>query len=343
MAEILTQREIDDLIAQMDAEAAGGGQGHGATGAAPVRRDREALGEKRVRVYDFRRPDKFSKDQLRTLSMIHDNFARLLTGYFSATFRTMVAVNIASVDDLTYEEFTRGVSNPSVMGVFSLAPLKGNAIINIDPGIAFPMIDRMFGGPGQGLDKSRPLTEIESTVMERLTGGFLQTLTEAWINIAKLTPRLEGLESNPMFAQIVAPSEIVIIVTLDCRIGENRGQMAICLPYILIEPILPKLSAHNWFSATQREATPEILSRLQGRLEEARVPLSVRLGDTHLTVRDLLGLENGDVIVLDQHLNERLLAFIGNKPKFWVEPGRLGSRLAVRLTGLVEQKEDDDE
>lgn len=343
MAEILTQREIDELIAQM---GAGGEIDLGAppTGkTASARRDRESLGDKRVRVYDFRRPDKFSKDQLRTLSMIHDNFARLLTGYFSATFRTMVAVSIASVDDLTYEEFTRGVSNPSVMGIFSLGPLKGNAIIDINPNIAFPMIDRMFGGPGQGLDKPRPLTEIENTVMERLISGFLQILTEAWVNIAKLTPRMEGLESNPMFAQIVAPNEIVIIVTLDCKIGENRGQMAICLPYILIEPILPRLSAHNWFSATQREATPETLARLQGRLEEARVPLSVRLGEANLTVRDLLGLEKDDVIVLDQRVTDRLLAYIGNKPKFWAEPGKMGSRLAVRLTGLVEQKEDDDE
>ncbi|MHB9145598.1 MAG: flagellar motor switch protein FliM [Symbiobacteriia bacterium] len=342
MAEILTQREIDELITQMAVE-------NGAHSAADVRgaglrakRGLDGLEEKRVRVYDFRRPDKFSKDQLRTLSMIHDNFARLLTGYFSATFRSMVSVGIASVDDLTYEEFTRGVSNPSVMGVFSLAPLKGNAIIDINPTIAFPMIDRIFGGPGQGLDKPRPLTEIETTVMERLSTGFLQNLAEAWGNIAKLTPRLEGMESNPMFAQIVAPSEIVIIVTLDCRIGDNRGQMAICLPYILIEPVLPKLSAHNWFSATQREATPETLSRLQQRLEEARVPVSVRLGDTNLTVKEVLELEPGDVIVLDNAVRNDLLAYVGNKAKFWVQPGKLGSRLAVRLTRLLEKEGDDE-
>lgn len=343
MAEILTQREIDDLIAQMAAETGGRPAGRDNQSAARGKRARDGSEEKRVRVYDFRRPDKFSKDQLRTLSMIHDNFARLLTGFFSATFRSMVSVGIASVDDLTYEEFTRGVSNPSVMGVFSLAPLKGNAIIDINPTIAFPMIDRIFGGPGQGLDKSRPLTEIETTVMERLTAGFLQNLAEAWANIANLTPRLEGIESNPMFAQIVAPSEIVIIVTLDCRIGDNRGQMALCLPYILIEPVLPKLSAHNWFSATQREATPETLALLQQRLEEARVPFSVRLGETQLTVEEVLELELGDVIVLDNVVRGDLLAYVGNKPKFWVQPGKLGSRLAVRLTRLTAEEEGENE
>ncbi|MCL5676664.1 MAG: flagellar motor switch protein FliM [Firmicutes bacterium] len=343
MAEILTQREIDDLISQMADEAGNPLAAAGGLSMAAPRRNRDAMEEKRVRVYDFRRPDKFSKDQLRTLSMIHDNFARLLTGFFSATFRTMVSVTIASVDDLTYEEFTRGVHNPSVMGIFSLAPLKGNAIIDINPSIAFPMIDRTFGGPGQGLDKPRPLTEIETTVMERLTSGFLQSLAEAWVNIAKLTPQLEGVEANPMFAQIVAPNEIVIIVTLDCRIGENRGQMALCLPYILIEPILPKLSAHNWFSATQRDATPEILARLQVRLEEARVPFSVQLGDSQLSVRDLLSLEPGDVIVLDKRVSEDMVAFVGNKPKFWVQAGKMGSRMAIRLTGLLEHKEDDNE
>lgn len=342
MAEILTQREIDELISQMAAESAPAHTAAGPAVTARPKRGQDGLEDKRVRVYDFRRPDKFSKDQLRTLSMIHDNFARLLTGFFSATFRSMVSVGIASVDDLTYEEFTRGVSNPSVMGIFSLTPLKGNAIIDINPSIAFPMIDRIFGGPGQGLDKSRPLTEIETTVMERLITGFLQNLTEAWGNIAKLTPRLEGLESNPMFAQIVAPNEIVIIVTLDCRIGDNRGQMAICLPYILIEPVLPKLSAHNWFSATQREVTPETLSRLQQRLEEARVPVSVRLGETDLTVKEVLELERGDVIVLDNAVRGDLLAYVGNKPKFWVQPGKLGSRLAVRLTQLLVEEGDDE-
>ncbi|MCL5045844.1 MAG: flagellar motor switch protein FliM, partial [Actinobacteria bacterium] len=300
MAEILSQKEIDELIASLAAP------GSASVVSPKAREPRPAASagtaaegrERRVRVYDFRRPDKFSKEQLRTLSMIHDNFARLLTTVFSGHFRSMVSVSVASVDDLTYAEFIRSIANPSVLTVFSLPPLKGNAVMDINPSIAFPMIDRIFGGPGNKLDKARPLTEIEGVVMERLSRGFLESLAEAWHNIAEFKPQVEGIEANPLFTQVVPPNEIVVSVSLDTRIGDNQGTMTLCLPYMVIEPVLPKLSAHNWFASSQRDA-PTMSQGLQKRLAEARIPLTAYLGQARIKVRDLLALQRGDVIPLN--------------------------------------------
>ena len=343
MAEILTQQEIDDLIAAM---GAGEPVREQAPAVEPVRApspQREGQRERRVRVYDFRRPDKFSKEQLRTISMIHDNFTRLLATFFSAHFRAVVQLSLSSVDQMTYGEFTRALSDPTVLSIFTLKPLKGNGLLDITPAVAFPMIDRLFGGPGQAVEKIRPLTEIEQTVMDRLSRGFLSSLAEAWRNVIELEPRLEAMESNPMFAQIASPNEIVVAVVIDLRMGEHRGNINLCLPYLLIEPVLPKLSAHSWFASSQREATPELLSNLNHRLAETGVPLIAVLGQAAVSVRDLLGLEAGDVVRLDTRVGGEIDVTVGSRPKFTGQPGTFNGRLAVRIKALAGSEEDEDE
>lgn len=336
MAEILSQKEIDDLIAAMVAEE---------TGRSPQKAQPQvvSIGHRRVRVYDFRRPDKFSKDQLRTLHMIHDNFSRLLTTFFSGQFRTMVQMVVGSVDQATYQEFVRSVTNPTVLGVFSLPPLKGNCVIDINPAISFPMLDRLFGGPGQALQQNRPLTEIEQVVMSRVVNGTLDALKEAWKNIIGFTPRLERLETSPLFAQIVAPNEIVVTVAIDVRVGEHVGAITLCLPFIVLEPILEKISAHNWFSSATSEVDPVDTEILRQRVGEARVQLVAQLGSAEVTVGELLDLEPGDVVVLDQKTNQELLMFVGTRPKFTILPGVRNGRMAARIRGLVEEGEETDE
>ena len=297
--------------------------------------------ERRVRVYDFRRPDKFSKEQLRTISMIHDNFARLLTTVFSGQFRSMVSVSVASVDDLTYAEFIRSIANPSVLAIFSLPPLKGNAVMDINPSIAFPMIDRIFGGPGNKLDKARPLTEIEQVVMERMFRGFLESLAEAWHNIVEFKSQVDAIESNPLFTQVVPPNEIVVAVSLDTRIGDNKGTMTLCLPYMVIEPVLPKLSAHNWFAASQGDV-PTVSQGLQKRLAEARIPMTAYLGQTRLKVRDLLALQRGDVIPLNSRVDDDMRITVGNRYKFNGRPGTVAGRVAVRINSVVFEEAEDE-
>lgn len=353
MADILSQAEIDALIhamsdggglAQADADAEAGSAGNEAATASAPRGHAERQNparDRRLRVYDFRRPDKFSKDQLRTISMIHDNFTRLLTTYFSATFRTMLQVSLLSVDQVTYGEFTRGISEPAIMGVFSLPPLKGTAVLDLQPSVAFPMLDRLFGGPGQSLDKIRALTDIETSVMERLIRGFLSSLREAWQNVVAFEPKLEAIETNPLFAQVVAPNEICVAVTVEIRVGEHRGNLQLCLPYLVLEPVVPKLSAHNWFASAQRETSPEMLAALNRRLEEARVPVVAVLGEATVTFGELLNLEPGDVVLLNRRARDEITVLINTRPKFAALPGTLGGRLALRLTRVIEQEEEE--
>lgn len=327
MSEILTQKEIDSLIASLS------------TGGLAVEETKKE--DRPVRIYDFRRPDKFSKDQIRTLQMLHDNFARLLTTTFSAHFRTMVQTNIASVDQVTYGEYVRALKNPAIVGVVNLAPLPGNAVMDISHTIAFPMIDRLFGGAGQTDERARALTEIEIIVMERIFVQFLDTLKEAWKNIAELKPKLETIESNPLFAQVVGSAEMAVLITFSAKLGEAVGSINFCLPYLVIEPILPKLSAQHWFSTSQRtvaQGSPELL---QKRLEEATIPVSVLLGETNISVRDLLGLQAGDVVQLDNPVTSEMKGFIGSRVKFRGRPGNVGRRMALKVTALAGGEEDD--
>jgi len=331
VTEILTQKEIDQLIAAIS------------SGEAVVEGARTRERPRQLRVYDFRRPSKFSKEQIRTLQMLHDNFSRLLTTYFSTLFRTMIQLAVASVDELTYGEFMRSMPNPGVIAVVSLEPLKGSAILEISPAVAFPMIDRLLGGSGQALDKPRALSEIEQTVMERVINGFLSNLREAWKNIVELKPQLNGIETNPLFAQIVAPNEIVVTIVFRAKIGDHAGAINLCIPYIVIEPILSRLTAHNWFASSQRDVAPEVKDVLNRKVEATQMPITVELGTTEVTLGELLELKVGDVIQLDNRIHDELKVRVGPRVKYRGRPGRVGKHLAVQLTSLVTEGVDGDD
>lgn len=325
MTEILSQKEIDQLISAIS------------SGETRVEGAKSTDRPRQLRVYDFRRQSKFSREQIRTLQMLHDNFSRLLTTYFSGLFRTMIQIGVSSVDELTYGEFMRSMPSPGVLAIVSLDPLKGTAILEISPSIAFPMIDRLFGGSGQPLDRPRALSEIEQTVMERVIAGFLSNLREAWKNIVELKPQLEGIETNPLFAQIVAPNEIVVSIVFRAKIGDHAGAINLCIPYIVIEPVLSRLTAHNWFAASQRDPAPEVKQALQHKVAEASMPLSAELGGTAVTVGDMLELKVGDVIALDNRVGDELRVRIGPKIKYRGRPGKVGKRMAVQITRVVEE------
>ncbi|MEW6723383.1 MAG: flagellar motor switch protein FliM [Bacillota bacterium] len=320
MSEILTQAEIDALIGALQS-----GEAH-IQGPSADERIRQ------IRVYDFRRPSKFSKDQIRTLQMLHDNLARLLTTYFSTLFRTMVQLTVSSVDELTYGEFTRSLASPGIIGVVNLEPLAGSGILEIGPSIAFPMIDRLFGGAGQTVEKYRALSEIEQTVVQRVLMGFFANLREAWKNIIELRPRLETIETNPLFTQVVPANEIVVAIVFRAKIGDHTGTINFCIPFIAIEPVLPRLTAHNWFAAAQREQGPAGRAALRARVEETMLPVSLVLGEAGITVAELLDLKIGDVIRLNSRANDELTVSVGEAPSFLGRPGQVKNRLAVRIT-----------
>ena len=207
---------------------------------------------RKIKIYDFRRPDKFSKEQMRTVQNMHETFARLTTTSLSASLRILVNVHVASVDQLTYEEFIRSIPTTTTLAVVSMDPLKGQIILEIDPAVTFTIIDRLFGGAGEGSKLTRELTDIEHSVMEGIIVKILGNLREAWTQVIDLRPRLSQIEVNPQFAQIVPPTEMVVLVTLETKIGDVEGMMNLCIPYLTIEPIISKLSAQYWYSSDRK-------------------------------------------------------------------------------------------
>lgn len=331
MSEVLTQEEIDALLGALT---------RGEVDAEELKQEQS---KKKVRVYDFRRPNKFSKEQIHTLQVIFENYSRSLGTYFSAQLRTPVTVEVLSVEQITYDEFVRSINNPTILAIFSLPPLDGNAILEINLDLGFAILDRMFGGPGATIDKVRGLTEIEETVMDRVCNKMLYYLEEPWATIAPLKPMLERIDSNPQFTQIVSPGEMVVIVSLETYIGDVMGVINVCIPFIVLEPIITKLNVNYYYASSVKQRDPGDTKAIRNRLQETKIPVRVVLGNTVITIADLIELNVGDVVPLDRRIDEELEVVIGSKTKFYAKPGTLSNRMAVQITRVVEEGVDEDE
>jgi flagellar motor switch protein FliM len=328
MTEVLSQDEIDQLLTAIS------------SGEVEPQEVQQATDQKKIKIYDFKRPDKFSKDQIRTINNMHETFARLTTTNLSAQLRSLAQVHVASVDQLTYEEFIRSIPNPTTLAVINMDPLKGTAILEVDPAVTFAIIDRSFGGQGEGTKFSRDLTEIEQSVMEGIIVRVLGNMREAWSSVIDLRPRLGNIETNPQFAQVVPPTEMVVLVTLETKVGDVEGMMNFCIPYMTIEPIISKLSAQYWYSSIRRGGQTENLEILKERLSTVEVSVVAEVGSMDLTVRDVLNLKNGDVVRFpNTRVNDSMSLTIGNKRKFMCRPGMLGNRLAVQIIKKLEEIE----
>ena len=329
MNEVLSQDEIDQLLQAIS------------TGESEADEFKPVTDTRRIKIYDFRRPDKFSKEQIRTVSNMHETFSRLTTTSLSAQLRTLVHVHVASVDQLTYEEFIRSIPTPTTLAVINMDPLKGNAVLEIAPEITFIIIDRLFGGSGDtGGKVNRDLTDIEQSVMEGIIVRILANMREAWTQVIDLRPRLQQIETNPQFAQIVPPSEMVILVTLEIKIGEEAGMMNICIPYITIEPIVSKLSSSFWFSSVRRSSTTQYLGTLKEKLADVEMELVADIGSINVPIRDVLSLRTGDVIRLNTiKVGEPLTLSVGSKKKFYCQPGVVGKKVAVQIIEKIDEQE----
>ncbi len=291
-----------------------------------------------IKRYDFRRPDKFSKDQLRTLQIIHESFARLLATHMSAYLRTMVEGEVVSVAQMSYDEFIRSLANPTLMAVVSFPPLEGNGLIEIPPDLSFVIIDRLLGGPGTVPPRLRELTEIEQTVMRRVLNRAVTSLGEAWESLVPMQPRLERVEVNPQFVQLVPPLDMVVVVVVRMHWRGMDGRMNICIPHGALETVAPRLSAHYLFGSNQTVESGKHVEELQRRVAAMSVPVTVTLGHTQVTVGELLELAPGDVVRLETRVGDDLPVRVGDKTKFHARPGRIGSRLAVEITEVVDPK-----
>lgn len=327
---ILSQEEIDALMAALQSEPDEIAEEPQPSGTPGVR----------VQAYDFLRPGKFSKDQIRTLQMMHESFGRNLQTSLSAYLRTQVNIELTTVKEMMYEEFADSFANLAILSILRLHPLQGSAVLAIDPNIGFVMLDRLLGGPGTSLKRPRPLTEIEQTVVRRIIERMVQILEEEWNQVVDLEVQFERIELNPQFTQLVPPKDMTVVVRFNVEICSVIGRMNLCIPYAALEPVSSKLRAQLWFAGEQQQGDPESQQIIQRRLRNMRLPLIAELGTGRITIGDFLDLGAGDVIQLGTRAKDPLAIRIGRGTKFLGKPGRVGSRLAVELTSIVKKEAD---
>lgn len=318
--EILSQAEIDNLLTALS------------TGRARAEDLKETEKKTSYKLYDFRRPDKFSKEQLRTLNNLHDNFTRLLSNFLSAYLRYNINVRVAAVEQYTFDDFIRSIPTPTIISVFSARQCKGLAIMETNPQFLFPVIDLLFGGHGDMPGQIRDLTEIEMSVVRQLIIQILDYLKLAWADFFSLEPQLEAIEANPFLYQVVSPTEIVAVITFTTVVGVTRGLINLCFPYLMLEPILSRVPTTYSFAQTVESADEE--KKIQYWLNEAKIDLKVILGDEIITVKDFLALTPGDVVPLNRKTDQELDLYVGNQLKYKVQAGILKNHLAVQISTL---------
>lgn len=338
MTDVLTQEEInallsayskdqpDEVVEVAVAPAAAG---------APAQKVSKAL-----KNWDFRRPERFSKDQLRTLQMLHETYARYASTSLSVLLRTPVKVTLVSIEQATYEEYLGSLQNPSVIYIFRMPPLDGSAILEINTGISFCMIDRMLGGPGKARMRVRELTEIEQTLMRTAVDRLLSDLGASWVQLAEIHPEFEDYETNPQFAQIVPPHDPVCLLAFEVKIGDTFGSVNMCIPYSVIQPVTGRLSAQRWFMESTRKGSSRRSQIEEKALERVSIPVRVELGRCMVSMREVLGLEIGDIVRLDHRAGDELVLFVGELPKLFCAPGTEGKKLAVQVTRLIGPEEE---
>ena len=287
MSDILSQNEIDALLNALN------------TGEVDVEDIKEDKVESKAKKYDFKSPKKLAKDQLKTLQIIHEDFSRTLNTFLSGYLRTYVQTEVLSVEELSYYEFSNSIVNPAILAIIDFYPLNGQIIIDISSVVAFTLIDRILGGQGKEIQESRSFTEIEITLIKNILRQLTTLMVGPWENVIELEPKLDKIETNSQFAQIVSPNETTALITLNLKIGEVEGFLNICIPHIVIEPILPKLSTKFWFSNISKQATEVDKHVIEKRLINSSVNVNVELGYTYITVKEFLKLQLGDVIVLN--------------------------------------------
>ncbi|SDY71775.1 flagellar motor switch protein FliM [Evansella caseinilytica] len=331
MADVLSQGEIDALLSALS------------TGEMNADELKKEESQRKVKLYDFKRALRFSKDQIRSLTRIHENFARLLTTQLSAQLRTFVQIAVASVDQLPYEEFIRSVPKMTLMNVFEPYPLDGRFVMEVNPNIAYAMLDRMLGGRGEAFNKVENLTEIEAKILSQLFQRKLDTFKEAWESVVSLDPVMDEIEVNPQFLQLVSPNETVVVISLSTTIGDASGMINICLPHVVIESILPKLSVHLWMQQTKKDQQPGEFVALETNVKKAPLDIVVELGNSQITISEFLQLSVGDTIELDRSIEDALLVRVGNDPKFLAQPGKRKGFVGVQITETIVEEAVNDE
>ena len=328
MSDVLSQNEIDNLLKALS------------SGEVDVDEMKKA-NEVQVKEYDFARPSKFSKEHLRTLEIIYDNYGRLLSTNLPIYLRKNIQVEVMNSEAVTYMEFSNALSNPVLLGIIDFAPLKGNIIMEMATKLGYAIIDRMLGGEGEPLEKTREFSEIELLIIERVMTSCVELMREPWENVLDVNPRLERIETNPQFAQIISPTEMIAIVTINIKIGDVEGLINLCLPYLTLEPVMDKLNTKFWYSNMQDKKEEDYTGDIEALISKASIPVTAILGNSSISVSDFASIQPGDIIRLDRKVDDELEVFVGDIKKFTALPGSSGKNYAVRVTSVIREEQED--
>jgi len=326
LAKILSQEEIDALLTTV---AAGEQEG-----------DPDSYEDEKLRsiiAYDFRHPNRVSKDQIRTLENMHDNFAGHFGSALSAVLRTVVDVDLVSVDQITYSEFIMSLVSPSCTYTFSARPLEAVCLVDFNPTLTFGLIDRMFGGHGKVLESERELTGIERSVMTRLVRRLYSELAKSWEHLVQIEIEQVSFETNPQFIQIVPPGETVVVISFQIKLFQSTGLLTICYPYVALEPVINRLSAQNWIDATKKKNLDADRQINTNNLGVVDGNISAILLETRIKMRDFLHLKLGDVIPSEKKINQPLVVEVNRRKKFLAKPGLAGKKRAIQVVGFCDE------
>ncbi len=341
MDDLLSDGEVSALLSELDMGAASSGGGvseSSAIAAAPdagVTVDEQG---RKIKTYDFNRPNRFSKDHMRTLEMLHEIFSRGFTASVAAYLRTVAEIKVTSVTQLPFREYTMSLPRPDCIFVLKMEPLDGSFLLEMNPELVLTLIDRILGGPGKAPTASRELTLIEQSVIEKIVNRGLETLQEAWLKVGHFQPKLVGYETTAQFVQVVAPNEIAAAIEFEIKINEVTGKMSMCIPYVVLEPIIGDLSAQKWFTVGKKESTAETVESLTKVMKETTVPFMVQVGSTQITVQEMLRLKVGDVIRLNTSPNNEIDVMIENLIKLKGRPGVSSKKKAIQITRIVSRE-----
>lgn len=327
MGEVLSQSEIDELLNALN------------TGELDVEEYKHKSSTKHIKDYDFARPSKFAKEHLRTLEIIYEHYARLVSTTLPAYMRQACSVDVINSEAVSYSEFANALSNPILIGIVDFSPLKGSIVVDLSVNIGYAIIDRLLGGKGETLSKHRVFSEIELTIIEKMYNILIELMIEPWKNVVELDPLLEKIETNSQFAQVISPNEVVALITLNLKIGKVEGLVNICIPFLCVESVLDKLNTKYWYS-TMRKMNVEIYHEIiEKQIASAKIPIIAEFGKASITVRDFINMQKGDIIRLDQKVDGELDILVGDIKKFKATPGIHDGKNAVKITKIIGREE----
>jgi len=327
LGEVLSQNEIDSLLNALN------------TGELDVEEFKSSQTAKQVKEYDFARPSKFAKEHLKTLEIIFEHYSRLVSTTLPAYLRHSCQVDVINSEAISYYEFSNALSNPILFGIVDFSPLKGSIVMELSNNVGYAIIDRLLGGKGDSLDKTRDYSEIELSIIERIMTILIELMIEPWKNVVDLDPLLEKIETNSQFAQVISPNEVIALITLNLKIGKVEGLLNVCIPFICIEAVLDKLNTKFWYSSMRKTNVEIYNDIIEKQIASARIPIKAVFGKTTISVRDFINLQKGDIVKLDQKIDDNLSVLVGDIKKFEAKPGVFEGYNAVKITSVLRKEE----